>query len=75
MELLLGLIGGSQAEEGPIEWLPGTKNLVTLRNFVAPFGTLPASVIMELADERINRVDHPMTKVVDHRKPPTGSKK
>ncbi len=66
--MLLSRAAGRVEDGQPIEWLPGTKNLVALRDFVAPFGTLPASVIIELTNERVTRAEHPMTKVVDHRR-------
>ncbi|MFY9781383.1 MAG: hypothetical protein WAJ85_12850 [Candidatus Baltobacteraceae bacterium] len=56
--VLLSRAAGSAEDGQPIEWLPGTKNLVALRDFVAPYGTLPASVIMELANERVARAEH-----------------
>ncbi len=66
--MLLSRAAGSAEEGQPIEWLPRTKNLVAMRDFVAPFGTLPASVIIELTNERVTRAEYPMTKVVDHRR-------
>ncbi len=57
-------------EGGPAHYLPDTKSILEVVKFVKPFASVPLAVVLELREELVNGANHPMMKVVDHRKPP-----